>query len=115
MHATGSVFAAQVFLAMPNDCPVAPDGSKRSVPSGADERNSVAMYTSEDNAQTFKSVCAAGFECARMRKCVRVAIVCSACSLNVQLEWKQAISSKAGLQLLSWSSAALADHYAASK
>ena len=42
---------------MPNDCPVAPDGSKRSVPSGADERNSVSMYTSEDNAQTFKQVC----------------------------------------------------------
>ena len=47
----------QLFLAMPTDCPIAPDGSKRSVPSGADERNSVSMYTSEDNAQTFKQVC----------------------------------------------------------
>lgn len=46
----------QLFLAMPTDCPVAPDGSKRNVPSGADERNSVSLYTSEDNAQTFKQV-----------------------------------------------------------
>lgn len=46
----------QVFLAMPSACPVAPDGSKRSVPTGADDRGAVTMYTSDDNAETFKQV-----------------------------------------------------------
>lgn len=41
---------------MPSACPVAPDGSKRSVPTGADDRGAVTMYTSDDNAQTFKQV-----------------------------------------------------------
>ena len=46
----------QVFLAMPSACPVAPDGSKRSVPTGADDRGAVTMYTSDDNAASFKQV-----------------------------------------------------------
>ena len=46
----------QVFLAMPSACPVAPDGSKRTVPTGADDRGAVTMYTSDDNAETFKQV-----------------------------------------------------------
>ena len=41
---------------MPSACPVAPDGSKRSVPTGADDRGAVTMYTSDDNAETFKQV-----------------------------------------------------------
>lgn len=47
----------QIFLAMPSACPVAPDGGKRSVPTGADDRGAVTMYTSDDNAETFKQVC----------------------------------------------------------
>ncbi len=43
---------------MPSACPVAPDGSKRSVPTGADDRGAVTMYTSDDNAETFKQVSA---------------------------------------------------------
>lgn len=46
----------QVFLAMPSACPVAPDGTKRTVPTGADDRGAVTMYTSDDNAETFKQV-----------------------------------------------------------
>ena len=41
---------------MPSACPVAPDGSTRSIPSGADDRGAVTMYTSDDNAATFKQV-----------------------------------------------------------
>ena len=41
---------------MPSACPVAPDGSKRTVPTGADDRGAVTMYTSDDNAETFKQV-----------------------------------------------------------
>ncbi|KAL3138147.1 hypothetical protein ABBQ38_005375 [Trebouxia sp. C0009 RCD-2024] len=51
------VVGQRVFLAMPSACPVAPDGSKRSVPTGADDRGAVTMYTSDDNAQTFKQAC----------------------------------------------------------
>lgn len=46
----------QVFLAMPSACPIAPDGTKRTVPTGADDRGAVTMYTSDDNAETFKQV-----------------------------------------------------------
>ena len=53
---SGLRFWLQVFLAMPSACPVVPDGSKRSVPTGADDRGAVTMYTSDDNAQTFKQV-----------------------------------------------------------
>lgn len=51
------VIGQRVFLAMPSACPVAPDGSKRSVPTGADDRGAVTMYTSDDNAETFKQAC----------------------------------------------------------
>ena len=47
---------AQVFLAMPSDCPVEPSGSKRNVPASATGRNSVSMYISDDEALSFSQV-----------------------------------------------------------
>ena len=62
---------------MPTDCPVTPDGSKRSVPCGADERNSVTMYTSEDNAHTFKQVSRTCFQVAHLSETELSCVLCT--------------------------------------
>ncbi|KAK9828958.1 hypothetical protein WJX72_003046 [[Myrmecia] bisecta] len=51
------VLSSMIYLAMPSDCPVEPDGSKRALPPGADRGNSVSMYISHDEGKTFAPVC----------------------------------------------------------
>jgi hypothetical protein len=48
----------QMYLAMPNDCPVEPDGQKRFVPSGGSEGSNVVLYISEDEGRSFTQVTA---------------------------------------------------------
>ena len=45
----------QVFLALPSNCPTDPDGSTRSV-DGQTKAESVVLYASADEAQTFEQV-----------------------------------------------------------
>ena len=53
----GCMLRVQVFLALPSDCPTEPDGSPRTVESGAGT-NAVILYTSDDEAQSFEQVLA---------------------------------------------------------
>ena len=45
----------QVFLALPSDCPTDPDGSPQST-DGQAKADSVVLYASADEAQTFEQV-----------------------------------------------------------
>ena len=45
----------QVFLALPSDCPTDPDGSPQP-PEGQAQADSVVLYASADEAQTFEQV-----------------------------------------------------------
>ncbi len=45
----------QIFLALPSNCPTDPDGSSRSI-DGQTKADSVVLYASADEAQTFEQV-----------------------------------------------------------
>ena len=48
-------YTMQVFLALPSNCPTDPAGSSRSV-DGQTRADSVLLYASADEAQTFEQV-----------------------------------------------------------
>ena len=49
------MYLLQVFLALPTNCPTDPDGSPRST-DGQIKADSVVLYASADEAQTFEQV-----------------------------------------------------------
>jgi hypothetical protein len=49
------VLGSQIFMALPNNCPVGPDGKKRAVPPGGEL--TVTLYVSQDEAQSFVAAC----------------------------------------------------------
>ncbi|CAL5221253.1 g3408 [Coccomyxa viridis] len=50
------VIGHKIFLALPSNCPTDPDGSSRSI-DGQTKADSVVLYASADEAQTFEQVC----------------------------------------------------------
>ncbi len=74
----------QIFLALPSNCPTEPDGSSRSI-DGQTKADSVVLYASADEAQTFEQV---GFQhlCLLCKSCTSPEITVSRCLSSCLLQ-----------------------------
>ncbi len=54
---SAQIIKHQIFLATPSDCPLNPDGSKKSGGSGGDRAHTVSLLVSGDMGRVFHEAC----------------------------------------------------------